>query len=399
MLFVFKGENKMARFKRLYRIQIICADVPKILSEISLSGVELQTVEWKDPLTVTVNIQFKYLKKAERILTGNHISWKIIGKQGMVWKVEKICKRPVLLIGSLLFLITAMILPNRIFFTEVVGNQNISSKLILMNAEKAGIKFGAPSSEIRSEAVKNAFLQSMPQLQWAGVTTRGCVAVIEVKERSIKRMSDEETGMVSNIVAVCDGVITSQTVYEGNPLYEVGDVVNKGDTIVSGYVDCGIKLRVGQSNAEIYAFTTHKNQYLAPISFANRDRLQGKHTCYKLRLGKKVINLCNHSGIMDACCVKMYSEEYWSLPGGFQLPVSVLSVTHLFYEIRPSRSDDGFPLWLSQFARKYVIDQMVSGRILDEDLQQDILEDVNILTGTYACHEMIGREKYEGIKD
>ena len=38
-------------------------------------------------------------------------------------------------------------------------------------------------------------------------------------------------------------------------------------------------------------------------------------------IGKKVINLCNHSGIIDESCVRMYLEDYWSFPGGFQLPV------------------------------------------------------------------------------
>lgn len=387
----------MTRFNKLYCIQIISADVMNLLSKISLSGIEVQSIEWIDLLTINVKIESKHIKKARNILSSNDANWKVIGKEGSLWIVERIWKHPVLLIGFALFMLIVSVVPNRIFFVDVTGNLEISEQEILENAEKAGIKFGALASDIRSEAVKNNLLQSMPQLQWVGMITRGCVAEIQVKERSVKQMESPPIGAVSSIVAICDGVITQQTVYEGNPLYQIGDAVSKGDVLVSGYVDCGIKQRAGRSNAEVYAFTTRENKFISLLPAVARGPLQASRTCYKLRIGKKVINLCNHSGIMDTCCGKMYLENYWSFPGGFRLPVSLISVTHMYYGVvqpLPVASAVG---WLPQFAQEYVTGQMISGKILHEELKQEEQEAVNILTGTYACHEMIGREKYEGI--
>lgn len=397
MAFVFRGENEMIRFSRYYRIQIICAEVPALLTVLSSDSVELQEIEWIDPLTVNITIRRNHLKNVKRFLERNDVSWKIIKKEGKMWKTSAIGNHPILLIGFIAFLAAIMIAPKCVFFMEVTGNQRISTQEVLMNAEKAGIKFGTLTSSIRSESVKNKLLQSMPQLQWVGVTTRGCVAVIQIKERSIHQTGDSASGVVSSIVAACDGVITEQTVYEGNPLFEIGDTVKKGDTLVSGYVDCGIKLRAGQSDAEIYAYTTREQQFLSPQPTFSRNQFQGKHTCYKLRVGKKVINFCNHSGIMDTCCVKMYSEDCLSLPSGFQLPVSLITITHLYYETMLPLSDNSVSAWLPQYAREYLSDQMVSGKIVKEVLQQVDLDDVSILTGTYACHEMIGRQKHEGI--
>lgn len=389
----------MLCFKKFYRIQIICADVSRILAEITMLGVDIYDVECVDPITVEIGIQSKHIHKVTNLLSKQMISWKICSKIGSLWKAEKLFKRPVLLFGCLLFLMAAVIVQNYVFFVEVTGNQNVSTNEILINAEKAGIKFCTKSAEIRSEAVKNAFLQNMPQLQWAGITTRGCVAVIEVKERSIKEKEEEKTGQVSNIVAACDGIITEQTIYEGSPLFQIGDAVKAGDTLVSGYVDCGIKIRAGQSNAEIYALTTHRNQFISPLPSVTRGHLIQEHTCYKLRIGKKVINLCNHSGIIDESCVRMYLEDYWSFPGGFQLPVALICVTHLCYDTTQPPSADTHPQWLSQFSRKYLLDQMISGEILNEVTRMENTDGARILTGIYSCHEMIGREKYEGIFD
>lgn len=387
----------MLRFKKFYRIQIICADVSRILAEITLLGVDIYDVECVDPITVEIGIQSKHIHKVTNLLSKQMISWKICSKIGGLWKTEKLYKRPVLLFGCLLFLTAAIIVQNYVFFIEVTGNQSVPTNEILINAEEAGVKFCTKASKIRSEAVKNAFLQNMPQLQWAGITTRGCVAVIEVKERSVKQNNEEKDRQVSNIVAACDGIITDQTVYEGNPLFQIGDAVKAGDTLVSGYVDCGIKIRAGQSNAEIFALTKHRKQYFSLLPSVSRGHLTKKHTCFKLRIGKKVINLCNHSGIIDDSCVKMYSEDYWSFPGGFQLPVALIVITHLCYDTVQPPFKDAQPLWFSQFARNYLLDQMVSGEILNETLEMDITDGARLLTGTYSCHEMIGREKYEEI--
>ena len=43
---------------------------------------------------------------------------------------------------------------------------------------------------IRSEKVKNSLLQRIPQLQWAGINTDGCVAVISVREKTAIKNSE-----------------------------------------------------------------------------------------------------------------------------------------------------------------------------------------------------------------
>jgi len=123
-----------------------------------------------------------------------------------------------------------------------------------------------------------------------------------------------------------------------------------------------------------------------------------EHTCYSLRVGKKVINLCNHSGIQGGTCVKMYSEDYWSLPGGFQLPVSVIKNSYNYYElIAPEVDIEETYSWLPRYARGFLQDSMIAGEILNEELAWNVSDDACEVTGNYACHEMIGQVKCEEI--
>ena len=87
------------------------------------------------------------------------------------------------------------------------GNQNVPENLILELASQCGLSFGTERRQVRSEQVKNALLGAVPELEWVGINTAGCVATISVRERQ-KGENIGQAGGVSSIVASCDGMIT-----------------------------------------------------------------------------------------------------------------------------------------------------------------------------------------------
>ena len=114
---------------------------------------------------------------------------------------------------------------------------------------------------------------------------------------------------------------------------------------------------------------------------------------------KKVINLCNHSGIQATTCDKMYKEDYMSLPGEFKLPVSLTRIYHKFGELSEGSPSDGLPDWLQQYAKDYLYSQMVAGDVMDETLQMSATDLVYVLTGDYFCREIISKSEYEEINE
>ena len=193
-----------------------------------------------------------------------------------------------------------------------------------------------------------------------------------------------------------DGIISKMIVYKGNPLVNVGKSVRSGDILVSGYTDCGIVQKGERAEAEVYAYTSRQQRFIFPCFFKEKYNVVDTHTCYKVRLGKKVINLCNHSGISDMTCVKMYEEDYWTLPGGFQLPLSIIKVRLDAFAIRNTECEpEELQSWLPQFACSYVSEQMIAGSILHADWCWDNQENAGILDVKFDCHEMIGQVKDE----
>ena len=328
---------------------------------------------------------------------GNRL--KICRKWGLYWPIQRLFHRPVLVSLLLILLGTSFYLPTRIFFVEVEGNDRIPDRLILSAAEDCGIRFGASRKLVRSEKVKNALLSSVHQLQWAGINTSGCRAVISVRER-VEDKTVSETNLVSNLIADRDGYILSATVTSGTPQFQIGETVTKGQLLVSGYTDCGICIRASRSEGEILAQTRRKlvavmpEIYLRPVTDPEAN--------YKISLliGKKRINLWKDSRISTACCGRMYEEYYISLPGGFQLPLAVCVDTYRAYELQDAAvsEEDAF-IQLQQFSDHYLCKQMVAGQIIQSRQVLSTSDQLHWLESSYICTEMIGKECREEIGD
>lgn len=377
-------------------IRITSADVPGILENLANAGIRVHRIQFQDDLTVTVIIgrsAYPFLKThAEK--RGDHLE--IIRKKGLYWYLPAAKKRPVLLTGLVLFLLASFYLPTRVLFIQVTGNETIPARKILEAAETCGIRFGTSRREVRSEKVKNALLGALPQLQWAGVNTKGCVAVISVREREESSRSDQENG-ISSLVAARDGIIVSFTATKGSARCAVGQAVKEGEVLISGYTDCGLLLRATRAEGEILAQT---RRHMAAVTLCERtvrENVGERIKYYSLLIGKKRINLYNTSGICDVTCGRMYEEYYITLPGGFVLPVAFAVDTHQHYESSSVVTADAEDCYacLAAFCDSYILSQMVSGTVLDCDVTVPSGSGGCRLDAEYVCLEMIGRRREE----
>jgi len=383
------------------KIEIVSADIPGFLTNAANLGIVLNDVIFIDLLTVQGTIQRSQYKKCAEIAENRGARVSILSRKGMYWKLKRLRYRPFLVIGIFVLSIVAVCIPSRIFFVKVEGNMTVPERMIIEQAEYCGIHFGASRREVRSEKVKNALLSKIPELQWIGVNTSGCVATISVREKSTTSVNEQikENSAVSSIVASRDGVIQECTVLRGNALCQVGQAVRAGETLVSGYTDCGISIRATRAEAEVFAQTLRNLEVVSLGKSTTRKDVKGKKVQYALMLGKKLIKFYKDSGISDTTCVKMYTRKVLTLPGGFQLPVALITEEVISYNTSEDRTleKDSFT-WMVNCAQAYLNSQMISGQILREDTDLTLMQDNVSLNGEYVCLEMIGQVKNEEIR-
>ena len=378
-------------------IQITSADPAGVICSLYGNGIPVENVHYVDELTFQCQVQRQYTKRVIALVDRRSDQWKILSHKGIFWSLQSLINRPVLVAGVLIFILLTVFLPTRIYFFRVEGNTSVPDKYILELASEYGISFGAVRREIRSEQVKNALLHAVPQLEWVGINTAGCVATISVRERQVGEPAQPVRG-ISSIVAIRDGVVQEVTVTGGSAACRPGQAVRAGQVLISGYTDCGLSIRAERAKGEIYATTNRQMMFILPENFVQRGHRVSQNQRFSIIIGKKRINFYQDSGNLDATCVKMYEENYVTLPGGFQLPIAIVTETWIDYEsAAPAATVEENSRTMSSLAQDYLRSQMVAGTILSKDESFSQQDGFLLLYGKYGCLEMIGQERSEEI--
>lgn len=378
--------------------ELVSADLLGAFTRLTDAKIPIRNVNIKDDMTAHFTVARKDYPLVERLCRRRG---DLIQKQaalGLFWTINRFLHRPVLLAGLFLLLILELFLPTRVLFLEVEGNKRIPSRVILSAAEDCGIRFGASRRRVRSEKVKNALLSAVPDLQWAGVNTYGCKAVISIRERAVKMFSDPEEMQIRNIIASADGVIISCTAQKGNLLCYPGQVVKKGEILISGFIDCGLCIQAVKAEGDILAQTQHSFSAISPSAAEVRTEAEYVRRYYSLLIGKKRIKIWKDSGIWDSSCGRMYEEQYMILPGSFRLPIALavdqISVYRTSNKTIPAEESESL---LSAFAEKYLRNHMIAGAVTEKREQSEDGDGFVYLSGKYNCTEMIGRAHWEQI--
>lgn len=389
--------NLWRSLEGMMEVELTSAEPELSLEKINGSKIDVYHVRQQSPLTFLFSIRRADYPVLLRLCEKRGETLKIRKKSGLYWTGKALLKRPALLIGMTILLSFILFLPSRVFFVQVEGNTSIPSRKILAAAEECGIHFGASRRLVRSERVKNRLLAAVPELQWAGVNTAGCVATISVRERSAPAQG---TGPyeVTSIVAARDGYLLSGTVTSGTPLFTVGQTVKEGEVLISGYADTGICLRASRAEGEVFAQTSRDLTVITPSVYWQRDQELGSAKKISLILGKKRINLWKDSGNLDMGCGRIRNRYTLTLPGGFALPISLEMETISSYEmvlteLPRSRAETA----LQSFAESYLLQSMIAGEILQQ--RETLFQENGIysLEGEYRCVEMISRVHREQI--
>ena len=377
--------------------ELTSADLEAALGAVSGKNIPLHRIRKISDLSAEFFLSRKDYPTLCALAAGRGDSLKLVSRLGVYWKMQALLRRPVLLFGMAFLLILVLFLPTRVLFIRVEGNETVPANRILEVAERSGICFGASRRDVRSEKMKNAMLGAVPELQWAGVNTAGCVATISVRERTAVENRQEPAG-ITNIAAIRDGVVTSCTVTGGTALCTVGQAVRRGQILVSGYTDCGICIRAEQSQGEIFAQTNREITAVTPANCLAVTENVAVMRKYSLIFRKKRINLWKDSGISDAGCGRIDREYYLTLPGGFSLPLGLATETYTLRET----AEREIPIAdaeaeLAAFGETYLTGQMVAGQILRKQENVTAQSGLYLFSGEYDCTEMIGRVQREQI--
>ena len=246
-------------------LELFGADPATALNRLTAGRIPFWDIVWKDQFTVSVVVPSKAVGHARAAAEKAMCEVREGKTRGALPWLRRLLRRPVLVLCLLFNLAAALILPQFVFFYEVVGNETVPEAQILRALEELGVGFGTFGPDIRPQWIKDHMLNLIPELQWITVTQNGCLAQVVVRER-LELPETEDRTAPAHVVATQSGIITSQSILAGQALFGVGDTVVAGDRLVSGLVDLERTYILEHANAEIYARTWRKGTVYTPDS-------------------------------------------------------------------------------------------------------------------------------------
>lgn len=379
------------------RLKLTSASSADTLRYFNQKGMILRKIRQIDELTVTFVVQRAELERINRFAQSRGERIELLQDQSIQWGMRRFFRRPVLIIGVLFIIFLSIFLPSRVLFIEVEGNLAVPSRFIIEQAALCGIKFGTAARQVRSEKIKNELLQRIPQLQWAGINTSGCTAVISVREKTQPEKT-ESIYPISSIVALRDGYVTEIYITAGSAGCKAGESVKEGQVLISAYTDCGLYIQAVKAKGEVYANTNRYSAVLTPSTFLTEGNVTSEYKMYSLLIGKNQINFSKDSRISGAICDRIKSVHHVTLPGGFQLPIALAVVRELRYDVHTTElSEDEVNALLKDTAHAQLNNTMLAGKILHAQESVTSVDGAYLMEGCYQCSEMIGISRTEEI--
>lgn len=157
-------------------------------------------------------------------------------KRGTPFFLHRYRKRKIFVVGIVLFFICIKVTGLFVLDISVTGNEKVSKKEILAQMEELGLRRFVMANKVDSSKLANQFMVMRDDLRWVGIDVDGIRVNIKVVEKEeVPEKVDEN--IRCNIVSKKPGLIVSIDTYQGTPVVKAGDVVDKGNILVSGIIE------------------------------------------------------------------------------------------------------------------------------------------------------------------
>ena len=316
--------------KALIDVKVLTNNKALLFTKLLTDGLEYDAVILGDSFLI-FTIQKRYLQKFEHLFNSLKLEFFEIRRHGLGHIPLKLINRAGIIIGFL-FLIFVVALSSRIVWKiNIIGNESYSKDEILSEIRKSGFDIGTYVPGIDYDALHNKILLNSDKLSWISINIRGNTANVYVKERLQENIHVSKSK--NNLVAKKDGQIVSIVLKEGKKIVSIGDVVKKGEILISGVLDSQSEgVLYCDADGEVLAYTNESIVVKIPYIQNIKREASRSVTEKKLNILNFDITFFNKSNKSLILYDKIENSKRIELFGFDDLPIFIQSTTVVEYE-------------------------------------------------------------------
>lgn len=281
----------------------------------------------KKDVQLDFRVSIHDFKKVCQVAKKTKCKLRIKSKKGIPFLLHRYKKRKIFFL--LLIAMVFLILLSSHFVWNVDIKEEDGQKLenIEKDIEEAGLKAGELKSKINTKEIINKIRLQRKDIAWMGIELKGTNVIVKIVKADEKPeiIDDEE---YCSIISDKVGMITKINAQTGTANVKVGDTVNKGDTLINGWMEgkyTGIRYvhAKGEVQAKVW-YTKYKN---IPYNATERKETGEVENKYTIKFNNFKINL--HKGVSK---FKIYdtieTENKMRIFSDFYLPISIIKTTN-----------------------------------------------------------------------
>lgn len=356
---------------------------------------------WIDETSFTFRVALKDRKRLDELAQRSMCELSERGRRGAAAVAERMLERRWgFLAGVALCFLAVSFLSRFLLVIEVTGNDTVPTAVILSQLQRAGVRPGAYGPAIPEKEAANTALLGLPELSYMAINIYGTRAEVVVHEAEKKPEMLEE-GTPADVVAKADGIIEDIHPDTGRAMFQDGDVVAKGEVLISGDLDLkepeygtvDLGHLIVHAAGTVTARTWRTLEETIPVTVQAKEYTGEERTGRGIKILWFDLNFFQNSSISGGRCDKMTKTEQLTLFGR-PWPVWLTTTTLRGYGLVQREIDrEGAAAQLQEVLLFRLNRQMEAngGEVLSTGF--DLREEGGRLTVTLLaeCREDIGR--------
>ncbi len=371
-------KNYLNFAKGYLQIEVEGFFIERFVNNCAKENINLWRTKRVSQTKILANIEIQDIKRVRKILRQTKCKVKIKKKKGVPFIIKKYRKRKVFLIAFILMILIIIGLSNFVWNIEVIGNTSITQEEILNQLNAQGLEIGTLKHKINTNRIIEQMRLANEKIAWIGIEVEGTNAKVTIVEATEKpEILDKNE--YCNIISDKEAIITKVNVTNGTAMVKEGDVVEKGNLLIAGWIEgqyTGMRYMhaTGTIKAKVWYTSEKYENYIQD----EKVQTENKENKYAICLNKNEINFFKRVSKFEKYD-KIESSKKVKLFNNFYLPIEFKKITNYEYKIEKKQYD------------KETLENKITTE-LEEQMKTD-LKDKEILN-----RDVLVEEKENGIK-
>ncbi len=374
----------------------------RLINLCAQAGIEFWAMEWLDEHTVRFTTRRYTLARLEDLAREAGYEAVRESSRGLPDFLGRFRTRYAFLIGLAFALCAVSFLSRFVLTVEVSGNQRVPTAVILSQLRRLGVRPGVYGPSLnRKQLVQEALLE-LEDLSWMAINLHGTRVEVVVRE-SIKQPERLDESGYFDIVSQADGVVIHLEPEQGEAAVQEGDVVARGDVLISGtvtmeppqYSDMPTIQYRTHARGRVWARTWRVLTAVIPAEVEVKDYTGAEKSVWSVNFFGRRIKIFGNAGISWPKYDKMTTVRQAHLPGGQALPLILVRET--FQAYTPKRTA------VDRDAAQVLLEEQLQKRLAALIGEEGEVESIQFaarvsggrleVTLTAQCLEEIGQER------